>query len=241
MFKSNHSMFISDYIEVGNIFIIEIPSEQTMKNIQVAIVEDQTDVREGLKYVLDYTEGFDCTAVYGDAESAILGLKNNPVEIVLMDIHLPQMSGIQCVSLLKSQFSAMQFLMFSIFEDDENIFEAIKAGASGYILKKTPPHKVLEAIRELSEGGSPMSSSIARRVIQHFQKPQSASSDISHNQLLTTREKEILELLSKGFFYKEIADQLGTSTGTVRQQIHKIYEKLHVQNRTEALNKVYGK
>jgi DNA-binding NarL/FixJ family response regulator len=236
VFKSNHSMFISEYIEVENIFIIEIPSEQTMKNIHVAIVEDQTDVREGLKYVLDYTEGFDCMAVYGDAESAILGLKNNPVEIVLMDIHLPQMSGIQCVSLLKSQFSTMQFLMFSVFEDDENIFEAIKAGASGYILKKTPPHKVLEAIRELSEGGSPMSSSIARRVIQHFQKPQ-----LPDSQLLTPREKEILDLLSKGFFYKEIADQLGTSTGTVRQQIHKIYEKLHVQNRTEALNKVYGK
>ena len=133
----------------------------------------------------------------------------------------------------------MQFLMFSVFEDDENIFEAIKAGASGYILKKTPPHKVLEAIRELSEGGSPMSSSIARRVIQHFQKTQ-LTVDVSHNQLLTPREKEILDLLSKGYFYKEIADQLGTSTGTVRQQIHKIYEKLHVQNRTEALNKVYG-
>ncbi len=227
-------MFISDYFEIENIRIIDIP--EAMPNIQVAIVEDQVDVREGLKYVLDYTEGFDCVAVFGDAESAILGLKKQQVEVILMDINLPQMSGIQCVSSLKSQFSAMQFLIFSIFDDDENVFEAIKAGASGYILKKTPPHKVLEAIRELADGGSPMSASIARKVIAHFQKPKS-----SELPLLSPREKEILDLLSKGFFYKEIADQLGTSTGTVRQQIHKIYEKLHVQNRTEALNKVFGK
>ncbi len=233
-------MFISDYFEIQNICIIDIP--EAMPNIKVAIVEDQTDVREGLKYVMDYTEGFDCVAVFSDAESALIGLKKQQVDVVLMDIHLPQMSGIQCVSLLKSHFPKMQFLMFSIFEDDQNIFEALKAGASGYILKKTPPHKVLEAISELFEGGSPMSASIARKVIAHFQKPQHpGGGDASHSQLLTPREKEILELLSKGFFYKEIADQLGTSTGTVRQQIHKIYEKLHVQNRTEALNKVFGK
>lgn len=206
-----------------------------MTNISVAIVEDQTDIREGLKYVIDYTDGFTCLAVYKDAETAILGIKQQQPQVVLMDIHLPQMSGIECVSELKVAFPAVQFLMFSIFENDENIFEALKAGASGYILKKTPPNKVLDAIKELYEGGSPMSASIARRVISHFQKPQS-----TEKQSLTSREKEILELLSKGFLYKEIADKLGTSTGTVRQQIHKIYEKLHVQNRTEALNKFFG-
>jgi DNA-binding NarL/FixJ family response regulator len=237
--KTLLKMFISDHIEIENICIIDIP--EAMQNIQVAIVEDQNDVREGLKYVMDYTEGFDCLAAFGDAESALLGLKKQQVDIVLMDIHLPQMTGIQCVSLLKAQFPKMQFLMFSIFEDDQNIFEALKAGASGYILKKTPPHKVLEAIKELSEGGSPMSASIARKVITHFQKPKTLAGDASHNHSITPRENEILELLSKGFFYKEIADSFGTSTGTVRQQIHKIYEKLHVQNRTEALNKVFGK
>lgn len=234
-------MYVSEYITFDQIRIIDIPNELDMQNIKVTIVEDITDIREGLKYVIDYTEGFECLAVYGDAESAIIGLKKHQPDIVLMDIHLPQMSGIQCVSFLKGQFPTMQFLMFSVFENDENIFEALKAGASGYILKKTPPHKVLEAICELADGGSPMSASIARRVISHFQKPQNATGDASHNQLLTSREQEILELLSKGFFYKEIADKLGTSTGTVRQQIHKIYEKLHVQNRTEALNKVFGK
>jgi DNA-binding NarL/FixJ family response regulator len=221
------------FFNLENIKIIE--PELAMTNITVAIVEDRNEIREGLKYVIEYTEGFECVGAYQDAESAIDGLIKTPPEIILMDIHLPQMSGIECVRLMKSKFESMQFLMFSIFEDDENIFEALKAGASGYILKKTPPQKVLDAIKELHEGGSPMSASIARKVITHFQKPQTTST-----QQLTPREKEILELLSKGFFYKEISDKFGTSTGTVRQQIHKIYEKLHVQNRTEALNKVFG-
>jgi DNA-binding NarL/FixJ family response regulator len=229
-------MFISKYIEIDNIRIIDMPDNQAMTIVNVAIVEDLNDVREGLKYVLEYTDGFDCTHAYPNAEAALEGLRVNQPDVVVMDIHLPKMSGIECVRILKLEFPKMQFLMFSVFEDDENIFEALKAGASGYILKKTPPTKVLEAIQDLSEGGSPMTASIARRVIAHFQKP--AVSDYG---TLSSREKEILELLSKGFFYKEIADKLGTSTGTVRQQIHKIYEKLHVQNRTEALNKVFGK
>jgi DNA-binding NarL/FixJ family response regulator len=234
--KKKSNMFISKYIEIDNIRIIDMPTIETMTKINVAIVEDLNDVREGLKYVLEYTEGFDCLHAYNDAEAAVVGLRLEQPDVVIMDIHLPNMSGIDCVRILKAEFPKMQFLMFSVFEDDENIFEALKAGASGYILKKTPPSKVLEAIQDLSEGGSPMTASIARRVIAHFQKPKTA--DLT---ALSVREKEILELLSKGFFYKEIADKLGTSTGTVRQQIHKIYEKLHVQNRTEALNKVFGK
>jgi DNA-binding NarL/FixJ family response regulator len=229
-------MYISAYIEIGNISIIEIPENQSMKEIRVSIVEDLTTVREGLKYVLEFTEGFTCVGAFEDAESALIGLKNEQPDVVLMDIHLPNMSGIECVKKLKTELPQVQFLMFSVFENDENIFEALKAGASGYILKKTPPNKVLDAIKELYEGGSPMSAVIARKVIAQFQKPQSFES-----QTLTNREREILDLLSDGFFYKEIADKLGTSTGTVRQQIHKIYEKLHVQNRTEALNKVFGK
>jgi DNA-binding NarL/FixJ family response regulator len=228
-------MLVSEYVSLDKIIIIETQPQNLMQNIHIVIVEDQTDIREGLKYVMDYTDGYECTGTYGDAETAIIGIGNQQPDIVLMDIHLPQMTGIQCVSVLKKQFPKVQFLMFSIFENDENIFEALKAGASGYILKKTPPNKVLDAIRELFEGGSPMSASIARKVITHFQKPQSAVV-----QTLTTREIEILDLLSKGFFYKEISEKFGTTTGTVRQQIHKIYEKLHVQNRTEALNKYHG-
>jgi RNA polymerase sigma factor (sigma-70 family) len=228
-------MFISKYIEIDNIRVIEIPESQAMNIVNVAIVEDLNDIREGLKYVLEYTEGFHCIDAYPNAEAALDGLRSQQAEVVIMDIHLPKMSGIDCVKILKLEFPKMQFLMFSVFEDDENIFEALKAGASGYILKKTPPTKVLEAIKDLSEGGSPMTASIARRVIAHFQTP--VNKDLES---LSPREKEILELLSKGFYYKEISDKLGTSTGTVRQQIHKIYEKLHVQNRTEALNRVFG-
>jgi DNA-binding NarL/FixJ family response regulator len=206
-----------------------------MKSIQMAIVEDQEDIRNGLKSIIDNTEGFECVDVFQDAESALESLQRRPVDIVIMDIHLPMMSGIECVKKLKSVHSDMQFLMFSIFENNESIFEALKAGASGYIIKKTPPHKVLDAVKELYEGGSPMSSVIARKLITHFQRPINSASSV-----LTPREAEILDHLSTGLLYKEIANKFGTSVGTVRQQIHKIYEKLHVQNRTEAINKVYG-
>lgn len=224
------------YFNINLIKVIDDPINNAMTKINTAIVEDLVDVREGLKYVLEYTEGYSCEHVYGSAEEAIIGLPITQPDIVIMDIHLPQMTGIECVRNLKIRFPNINFMMFTVFEDDENIFEALKAGASGYILKNTPPYKVLEAIKDLYEGGSPMSASIARRVIAHFQSPKS-----TEVQGLSPREKEILELLAKGHYYKEIADQFGTSTGTVRQQIHKIYEKLHVQNRTEALNKYFGK
>lgn len=228
-------MFVSNGFEINKIKIIKY-KKSMQEPIKVAIIEDLSDVRDGLKYVLDYTEGYNCIGAFENAEDALQNLPILLPDVAIMDINLPQMSGIECVSALKTKFPSIQFLMFSIFENDENIFEALKAGASGYILKKTPPHKVLEAIKDLSEGGSPMSASIARRVISHFQKPKNTELPS-----LTPRENEILDLLSQGFFYKEIGDKLGTSTGTVRQQIHKIYEKLHVQNRTEALNKVFGK
>lgn len=231
-------MLDSILIEIDNITIIDIPqNDSAMQNIRVAIVEDLAEVREGLKYVLEYTEGFECVAVFGDAESAIESLNKHYVDIVVMDIHLPNMSGIDCVRKLSTAATNVQFLMFSVFEDDDNIFEALKAGASGYILKNTPPHKVLEAIKDLSEGGSPMSANIARKVISHFKTPQKTTETFN----LSTREKEILELLSQGFYYKEISEKIGTTIGTVRQQIHKIYEKLHVQNKTDAINKVFGK
>lgn len=231
-------MFDSITIEIDNIKIIDIPqNDSTMQNIRVAIVEDLAEVKEGLKYVLDYTEGFECVAAYADAESAVENINKQFVDIIVMDIHLPKMSGIECVRNIIRISPNIQFLMFSVFEDDDNIFEALKAGASGYLLKKTPPHKVLEAIKDLADGGSPMSANIARKVIAHFKTPQKNTEEFN----LSVREKEILDLLSKGFYYKEISEKMGTTIGTVRQQIHKIYEKLHVQNKTDAINKVFGK
>jgi len=157
-------------------------------------------------------------------------------DIVLMDINLPGMNGIECIRRVKTVCPQLQFMMFTIYEDSEQVFDALAAGASGYLLKKTPRDKILPSIQELYEGGSPMSTQIARKVVAYFQKEKEASNNQAQ---LSAREREVLELLSKGFVYKEIAARLNIATGTVRQHIHKIYEKLHVQNRTEALNKFY--
>jgi DNA-binding NarL/FixJ family response regulator len=152
-----------------------------------------------------------------------------------MDIQLPGMSGIECIRQIKSINPKIQFMMMTVYEDTENIFKSLEAGASGYLLKNTSPKKILEAITELQEGASPMSGEIARKVVASFQKN---LPDSSEKEKLTAREYEILELLSKGFLYKEIADQLSISVGTVKQHIHNTYEKLQVNNRTEAINKV---
>ena len=163
-------------------------------------------------------------------------------DLVIMDINLPGMTGIECIKRLKPKFPALQFIMFTVFEDSEQVFEALTAGASGYLLKKTPPERIISALKELHEGGAPMSTGIARKVISTLQEravPQQKS--LPNDFRLSPREYEILDLLAKGLFYKEIASQLSITTGTVRQHIHKIYEKLHVQNRTEALNKLQGR
>jgi DNA-binding NarL/FixJ family response regulator len=154
-----------------------------------------------------------------------------------MDINLPGINGIECVKQLKLMCPDTQFIMSTVYEDDENIYESLKAGATGYLLKKTVPSRILEAIAEVHDGGSPMSAQIARRVIASFQK----GDGIEESELLTVREKEILKNLSEGLRYKEIAAKLKISIETVRTHARRIYEKLHVQSRTEALNKVYGK
>ena len=161
----------------------------------------------------------------------------NP-DIVIMDINLPGMSGIEFIKLIKKKITATQFMMFTVYENDEKVFEALKAGASGYLLKNTGLLQLIAALKELYNGGSPMSANIARKLVNLFQDEHIDEVPASG---LSKRENEILLLLSKGLLYKEIADQLGISVGTVRQHIHKIYEKLHVQNRTEALNKAFGK
>ena len=205
--------------------------------IIVAIVEDIKEIREGLQLLIDSSDGFVCNEVYASAEEALINIPASCPEVVLMDINLPGINGIQCVKELKPRCPATQFIMSTVYEDDENIFESLKAGASGYILKKTAPDKILEAIIEVYNGGSPMSSQIARKVIASFQHKES----IDEVDILTPKEKEILKALSKGLRYKEIAAEMGISIETVRSHARRIYEKLQVQSRTEALNKVYGR
>jgi DNA-binding NarL/FixJ family response regulator len=210
-----------------------------MVNIRVSIVEDISDIREALCTLIEQTTGFSLLSAHVGGEEAVTNLIRLQPDIVIMDINLPGMTGIECVRQVRNAVPHIQFMMFTVYDNDEQIFSALAAGATGYLLKKAPAHKIIEALRELYDGGSPMSASIARRVIGTFQKkpPASSSPDLG----LTSREQEILDLLAKGLLYKEISDQLGTTTGTVKQQIHKIYEKLQVQNRTEAINKVFPK
>ena len=204
--------------------------------ISIAIIEDDRVTRESLEILIQTAEGFECTGSFADAETGLEFLTNNPADIVLMDIHLPIMNGIECVRQLKSVHPEMQFIMCTIFRDDDSVFNALKAGATGYMLKNDDPGKIVDAIRELHSGGSPMTPQIARRVMESFKRP--AVNDALH--LLTKRETEMLGFLAKGLRYKEIADKLFISTATVRTHIYNIYQKLQVQSRTDAINKVFG-
>lgn len=204
-----------------------------METILVSVVEDIAEIREGLRLMVNQTEGFRCISAYDNAEEAFAGLSVEPADIVIMDISLPGMTGIECIRKLKAVNNSMQFVTFTIYEDSEQVFEALAAGASGYLLKDTSPDRIIASLKELYEGGAPMSASIARKVVASFRESDERNK-------LSDREMEILTLLAKGFLYKEIAGQLSIATGTVRQHIHHIYEKLHVQNRTEAINKIFG-
>src|SRR5688572_20662714 len=207
-------------------------------SISLAIVEDLAEVREGLKQFISLNPEFTILGTFQTAEEAMHKLPQLNPDIVIMDISLPGMSGIECIRQIKKQIPGTQFMMFTVYENDEKVFEALKAGASGYLLKNTDLLQLIAALKELHNGGSPMSANIARKLVSLFQ---TEHVDTEPTPELSKRENEILQLLSKGLLYKEIADQLGISAGTVRQHIHNIYEKLHVQNRTEALNKAFGK
>ena len=204
--------------------------------IKVSIVEDTDDIRNALRVLIDGSPGFECVHVYADAEEALQHMSSNDIDIVLMDIGLPGMNGIECMKILKPVMPKAQFMMCTVYDDDDHIFNALKSGASGYILKRTSPAQILEAIRDLHEGGSPMSSEIARRVVESMHKPNKRSEAV---ELLSPRENEILDFLARGYLYKEIAAELFISKETVKKHIHSIYDKLHVQNRTEALNKAF--
>jgi DNA-binding NarL/FixJ family response regulator len=206
------------------------------EKIKVVIVEDDKEMRDGLEAIVRFHSGIECLASYPSAEEALANISSNIPDIVLMDIHLPGISGIECVKRLMPVLPHTQFMMCTVYEDNENVFDSLCAGATGYLLKNNPPGKITDAIIDLYHGGSPMSSVIARKVIKAFQPVPQQSKEVEN---LTKREREMLDLLAKGYRYKEIADKLFISFETVRTHIHNIYEKLHVQSRTEAVNKVF--
>jgi len=207
-----------------------------MNTITVVVVEDLDEIRNALQVLINGSAGFSCKHVFANAEDAFTKLPELKPDVVLMDINLPGKNGIECVRELKDKTPFTQYMMCTVYDDDDTIFEALSAGATGYILKRTSPAQILEAIRDLYEGGSPMSGEIARRVVSSLQKKNKPS---EVTDILTDRENEILDYLSKGYLYKEIAEELFISKQTVKKHIHNIYEKLQVQTRIEALNKAF--
>jgi DNA-binding NarL/FixJ family response regulator len=203
--------------------------------VTVAIVEDNADLRGTLARVINRAPGHQCVGQYGDAESALTSLPKDKPQVVLMDINLPGMNGVECVRKLKQMLPETLVVMLTAYEDTDNIFGSLEAGASGYLLKRSKSAEILQAIQEVMEGGSPMTAHIARKVVHSFQS-KGSSNQATEN--LAEREKEVLDLLSQGFMYKEIADRLGISFETVRTYIRRIYEKLQVRSRTEAVAKV---
>ena len=203
----------------------------------VSIVEDDPQVRSSLAKLIDSSPGYRCVSRHGSAEDALLEIPKVKPEVVLMDINLPGLNGVECVRRLKPQLPGAQMIMLTVYQNTEHIFNALAAGATGYMLKQTPPAELLLAIKEVHGGGSPMSSHIARKIVQSFQHTATASAEAES---LSPREAEVLELLAKGFLYKEIAEQMKVSYATVHTHIRHIYEKLHVRSRTEAVAKHLG-
>jgi len=206
-------------------------------SIEIVIVEDDLEVLKGLKQMLNFSEELLVMDSFTSAESFLENVDELKPAVVLMDIGLPKMNGIECVEIVKQKHPNIQFLMCTNFDDDQNVFDALRAGANGYVLKNAEIQTIIQSISEVSRGGSPMSRSIARKVIESFHSQD--LKDIKYD--LSKRESEILNLLSKGYRYKEIAAKLFISTETVRTHIRNIYGKLQVQSRTEALNKYYNK
>lgn len=204
--------------------------------ISVLIVEDITDYRQALKHLFDNTQGFSCVGDYKTAESCLQAGEYKYADIAVIDIQLPGMNGIILVGELQRKKPGLLCMMCTAYEEEEKVFSALEAGAHGYVLKSDSPMQILEAVKELYDGGSPMSNQIARKVVESFKRH-----PVKAEYQLTPRESEVLQLLSKGLLYKEIATQLNISNETVRRHCFNIYDKLHVHNRTEALNKYFGR
>jgi len=203
-------------------------------SITVSIVDDDAPARGILADWIRHAQGFRCAGAHGSAEAALATVPAEKPSVVLMDINLPGMSGIECVRHLKPLLPETQFVMLTVYEDADHIFKALAAGASGYLLKRTPRAELLAALKDVHAGGSPMSSNIARKVVQCFQR---IGSQMSNEEDLSAREHEVLELLARGYLYKEIADSLQISVVTVNSYIRRIYEKLHVRSRSQAVAK----
>ncbi len=206
-------------------------------SITIAIVEDQPEMRESLVEWLGSAPGLRCVGAHATGEEALKRIPHENPDVVLMDIHLEGMSGIECVSLLKERMPKVQVLMLTTYDDGDKIFDSLRAGANGYLLKNMPWEELVQALQQVQAGGAPMSLSIARKVINYFNKSGKPSEELRQ---LTGRETEILKLLAKGYLYKEISDQLGISMSTVRTHVTSVYEKLHVHSRTEAAMKLAG-
>ena len=203
-----------------------------MPNIKVAIVEDNASVREGLAGILNGSPGFNCVCACGSAEEALRQLPASPPEVVLMDINLPRRSGIDCVRQLRGQMPQIQVIMLTIEEDSDRVFESLAAGATGYLVKNVPPATILAAIQEVHRGGAPMSSQIARMLVQSFHKTRSVT---PAREALTGREEEILQLVARGYRSKEVAEALKITSQTVETHLRNIYDKLHVRSRAGAV------
>jgi len=203
-------------------------------SISVSIVEDNEQLRGTMVRLIGRAEGFRCLSQHPSAEDALEAIPKDPPDVVLMDINLPGMNGVECVRHLKQRVPQIQVMMLTVYEDTENIFNALAAGATGYMLKRTPRAELLDAIRDVHRGGSPMTTHIARKVVQSFQRTAESAKPTDN---LSPREQEVLDCLSQGFLYKEIADRLGISYETVHTYIRRIYEKLQVRTRTEAVAK----
>lgn len=209
------------------------PSASPSATITVAVVEDDASIREVLVNWLRKAEGFACVGEFPDGESAIAQLARLKPNVALMDINLPGRNGVECVRALKPQAPDTQFVMLTVYEDSTHIFDALSAGATGYLLKHTPREALITALREVHSGGSPMTSNIARKVVQALQPSTTAKAKATDQ--LSKRENEVLSLLAQGYLYKEIADAIGISLPTVNSYIRRIYEKLHVQSRGQAV------
>ncbi|CAN5525883.1 response regulator transcription factor [soil metagenome] len=205
-------------------------------DLRIGILEDERSIREGMMLLINGSDGFSCCHAFESAEEAIVNVPLLELDVVLVDIHLSGKTGIDFISEIKPLCKLTQFVMFTSFEDSDSVFNALKAGATGYLTKTTQPSKILEALLDVSKGGSPMSSHIARKIVLTFSEENNVEL-----QKLSEREREILALLSKGLRYKEIADQLFLSPETIRTHIRNIYIKLQVNSRTDALNKVFRK
>ena len=202
--------------------------------IKVAIVDDDEGIRSSLSALIKRAKEFKLTGEFANGENALAEIPKNLPDVVLMDINLPGMKGYDCVRQLKTAHPAVQFLMLTVYEDSDSLFNSLKAGASGYLLKRTASTRLLEAIHDVHNGGSPMTPQLARRVVQFFTKPAETTSPVAS---LTAGEKEFLNQLANGYAYKEIADRMTISIDTVRSYVRTVYEKLHVHSRTEAVVK----